>query len=116
VFEKPTVTLRILPVVRGPIRDLPGWRELLACSGGVAQRRSGCRAHRMAQQGARHTYCSCWLRQHGDINKLVLQAGHESAATMWDHYYQAVTTEAAAAFWSIYPPMAEQRRIIAFAE
>jgi hypothetical protein len=35
---------------------------------------------------------------------------------MWDHYYQAVTTEAAAAFWSIYPPMAEQRRIIAFAE
>jgi hypothetical protein len=42
--------------------------------------------------------------------------GHESAATMWDHYYQAVTTEAAAAFWSIYPPMAEQRRIIAFAE
>jgi integrase len=68
------------------------------------------------QQRARHTYCSCWLRQHGDINKLVLQAGHESAATMWDHYYQAVTTEAAAAFWSIYPPMAEQRRIIAFAE
>jgi integrase len=30
------------------------------------------------QDGTRHTWCSAWLRQHGDINKLVLQAGHES--------------------------------------
>jgi integrase len=66
------------------------------------------------QQGARHTYCSCWLRQHGDINKLVIQAGHESAATMWQHYYQAITPEAAAAFWSIFPPTADERRIVAF--
>jgi len=29
-------------------------------------------------------------------------------------YYQAVTPEAAAAFWSIFPPAAEERRIIAF--
>ena len=28
--------------------------------------------------------------------------GHESAATMWDHYYQAVTTEAAAPGQSIH--------------
>src|SRR5260221_7676297 len=67
------------------------------------------------QQGARHTYCSCWLRQHGDINRLVIQAGHESAATMWNHYYQAVTPEVAAAFWSIFPPISEERRIVAFA-
>jgi|SRR5271166_3934907 len=40
------------------------------------------------QQGARHTYCSCWLAQHGDINGLVIQAGHESATIMWDHYYR----------------------------
>jgi integrase len=67
------------------------------------------------QQGARHTYCSCWLRQHGDINKLVVQAGHESAMVMWNHYYQAVTPEVAAAFWSIFPPISEERRIVAFA-
>jgi integrase len=66
------------------------------------------------QQGARHTYCSCWLRQHGDINKLVLQAGHESPQVLWDHYYQAVSPEAAAAFWAIYPPSAGERRIITF--
>ena len=66
------------------------------------------------QQGARHTFCSCWLRQHGDINKLVLQAGHESPQVLWDHYYQAVTPEAAAAFWAIYPPAREERRIVAF--
>ena len=66
------------------------------------------------QQGARHTYCSCWLRQHGDINKLVLQAGHESAQVLWDHYYQAVNPETAAEFWKIYPPTIEERRIVAF--
>jgi integrase len=66
------------------------------------------------QQGARHTYCSCWLRQHGDINKLVLQAGHESAQVLWNHYYQAVSSDAAAAFWAIYPPQKKERRIVAF--
>jgi integrase len=66
------------------------------------------------QQGARHTYCSCWLRQHGDINKLVLQAGHESAQVLWNHYYQAVGPETATAFWAIYPPQKEERRIVAF--
>jgi integrase len=66
------------------------------------------------QQGARHTYCSCWLRQHGDINKLVLQAGHESAQVLWNHYYQAVSPEAAAAFWGIHPPKKEERKIVAF--
>ena len=65
-------------------------------------------------QGARHTFCSCWLRQHGDINKLVLQAGHESPTVMWNHYYQAVTPEAAAAFWAIYPPATGERRIVSF--
>jgi len=66
------------------------------------------------QQGARHTYCSCWLAQHGDINGLVIQAGHESATIMWDHYYQAITPEAASAFWNIFPPATKERRIVAF--
>jgi hypothetical protein len=34
------------------------------------------------QQGARHNYCSAWLARHGDINKLVLQAGHETPPVM----------------------------------
>jgi integrase len=66
------------------------------------------------QQGARHTYCSAWLRQHGDINKLVLQAGHESPTVLWNHYYQTMTPRDAAAFWAIYPPSTEERRIVAF--
>jgi integrase len=67
------------------------------------------------QQGARYTYCSCWLAQHRDINGLVIQAGHESATIMWNHYYQAVTPEAASAFWNIFPPATEEeRRIVAF--
>lgn len=66
------------------------------------------------QQGARHTFCSCWLRQHGDINRLVLMAGHESAQVLWDHYYQAVTSEVAAEFWETYPPRSEERKIVSF--
>jgi integrase len=80
-------------------------RRLNAMSAGIQE---------WPQQGARHTYCSCWLRQHGDINKLVLQSGHESPQVMWDHYYQAVTPETAAAFWNIFPPLPEERRIVAF--
>ena len=63
------------------------------------------------QQGARHTYCSAWLRQHGDINKLVIQAGHESPMVLWNHYYQAMSPEAAGAFWNIFPPAREPRQI-----
>ena len=66
------------------------------------------------QQGARHTYCSAWLRQHGDINKLVLQAGHESPTVLWNHYYQAMSPQDAAAFWNIFPPTCEARQIIPF--
>jgi integrase len=66
------------------------------------------------QQGARHTWASAWLRQHSDINKLVLQAGHESPTVMWDHYYQAMTPADARAFWSILPPRSEARQIIPF--
>ena len=68
----------------------------------------------LPQQGARHTWASAWLRQHGDIDRLVLQAGHESPTVLWNHYYQAMTPKDAAAFWAIYPPAAEERRIVAF--
>jgi hypothetical protein len=66
------------------------------------------------QQGARHTFCSAWLRQHGDINKLVIQAGHESPAVLWNHYYQTMSPKDAMAFWNIFPPAREARQIIPF--
>jgi hypothetical protein len=55
------------------------------------------------------------LALHGDINGLVIQAGHQSATIKWDHYYQAVTPVAASAFWNIFPPATEvDSRIVTF--
>jgi integrase len=68
---------------------------------------------RWIQQGARHSYCSYWLAEHGDINRLVLQSGHRSVDVMWRHYHRAATAEEARAFWSIMPP-ATSATIIAF--
>ena len=56
-------------------------------------------------QGMRHTYCSNWLAVHQDINKLVLQSGHDSADAMWRHYHRGTTKVEAERFWSILPPM-----------
>ena len=56
------------------------------------------------QQGMRHTYCSNWLAKHGDINKLVLQSGHDSVDTMWRHYHRGTTKAEAEKFWNIRPP------------
>jgi integrase len=66
------------------------------------------------QDGTRHTWASAWLRHHGSIDKLVIQAGHDSPTTMWNHYYQAMTSEDATAFWNIYPPARGARQIIPF--
>jgi integrase len=59
---------------------------------------------RWVQQGARHTYCSCWLAMHGDVNKLVLQSGHDSVDTMWRSYHKGVKKAEAKKFWEITPP------------
>jgi integrase len=67
------------------------------------------------QQGARHSYCSFTLARDGDINRLVLQAGHESPTVMWNRYYKACTPADAAAFWNIFPPAEKERKVIAFA-
>jgi integrase len=56
------------------------------------------------QQGMRHTYCSNWLAQNKDVNKLVLQSGHDSVDTMWRAYHKGVTEAEAAKFWAINPP------------
>jgi integrase len=56
------------------------------------------------QQGMRHSYCSCWLALHGDINKLVLQSGHASVDVMWQSYHKGLKKAEAEQFWSIMPP------------
>ena len=68
------------------------------------------------QQGMRHTYCSNWLAKHEDVNKLVLQSGHDSVDTMWRNYHKGVKKADAEKFWVIRPPkQASKRKIVPFA-
>jgi integrase len=98
------------------------WLETFIAQAGIQQgsvikmAESQLRRHRTANwkaaginkwphQGMRHTYCSNWLAVHQDINKLVLQSGHDSVDTMWRHYHRGTTKVEAERFWSILPPM-----------
>ena len=54
----------------------------------------------------RHSYCSYWLAKHGDIDRLVIQSGHESKEVMWRNYYRATTKATADKFWGIRPAKA----------
>jgi integrase/recombinase XerD len=67
---------------------------------------------RWIHQGMRHTFCSCWLAVHHDINKLVLQSGHSDVNTMWESYHRGVKKAEAEKFWAIRPPAADERKII----
>jgi integrase len=58
---------------------------------------------RWIQQGMRHSFCSYWLALHGDIDRLVIQSGHESKEVMWRNYYRATTKAKAEKFWDILP-------------
>jgi integrase len=55
------------------------------------------------QQGMRHTFCSNWLAQHKDINRLVLMSGHDSVDTMFRHYHRGTPKAEAQAYWRIRP-------------
>lgn len=63
------------------------------------------------QDVARHTFASCWLAIHGDINRLCLELGHTSPAMLWNHYHKAVTRKDAEDFWQIEPPKAVENVI-----
>jgi integrase len=70
---------------------------------------------RWIQQAMRHTYCSNWLAMHGDVNKLVLQSGHDSVDTMWRNYHKGVQKAEAEVFWAIRPPKRPgARKIVPF--
>jgi integrase len=71
---------------------------------------------RWIQQGMRHTFCSCWLAMHGDINRLVLQSGHASVDVMWQSYHKGVKKAQAERFWSIMPPLEIAENIVKYRE
>ncbi len=56
------------------------------------------------QTGMRHTYCSNWLATFKDVNKLVLQSGHDNVDTMWRSYHQGIQESEAAKYWALVPP------------
>ena len=48
---------------------------------------------------------------HKDINKLVLQSGHDSVDTMFRHYHRGSQEVEALAFWALMPPQTETKII-----
>jgi integrase len=58
---------------------------------------------RWIQQVMRHSFCSYWLAIHGDIDRLVIQSGHDAKEVMWRNYYRATTRATAEKFWNIRP-------------
>jgi integrase len=71
---------------------------------------------RWIQQAMRHSYCSNWLAMHQDVNKLVLQSGHDSVDTMWRNYHKGTPKADAEQFWAIRPPKRKgARKIVPFA-
>jgi integrase len=55
------------------------------------------------QDVMRHSYASYWLAEHGDINRLTLQMGHENSDMLWKHYHKASKKKDAALYWAIMP-------------
>ena len=55
--------------------------------------------------GLRHTYASNHLAFHNDINRLVIELGHQGNVNMlWKHYHLATKKADAVKFWNIFPP------------
>jgi integrase len=70
------------------------------------------------QDVMRHSYASYWLAQHGDINRLTLQMGHESADMLWKHYHKASKRKDAALYWKIMPASSSDvaEKIVSFGQ
>jgi integrase len=90
----------VVPFSPAGLRDRhrENWRRVVGTTANGTPKRQ------WIQQGMRHSYCSYWLAKHGDIDRLVIQSGHESKEVMWRNYYRATTKAAAEKFWSIRPP------------
>ena len=55
------------------------------------------------QDVMRHSYASYWLAEHGNINRLTLQMGHERPDMLWKHYHKSSKRKDAALYWAIMP-------------
>src|SRR5271165_5226222 len=105
------------------------WLQAYADRGGMMAGRvvrfgeSELRTHRTAnwkasgitkwpQQGMRHTFCSNWLAEHKDVNRLVLMSGHDSVDTMWRNYHAGIPESEAKVFWGILPPQDAAAKVI----
>jgi integrase len=90
---------------------LPYRREdssLIAPQGVNVLRKQLRAAHQSAKvaqikHGARHTYASYLLARDGSVDALLLNLGHEDAATTFRHYHRVASARAAKTFWSLRP-------------
>ena len=109
--------------------NLVEWLSRYAASGGAMKGkvspqtnlRSELRAIRIeaglgdwTQDVMRHSYASYWLAQHGDINRLTLDMGHESSDMLWRHYHKASKRKDAERYWQICPSE-RSKKVVAFA-
>jgi integrase len=68
------------------------------------------------QDVMRHSFASYWLAQHGDINRLTLYMGHESANMLWKHYHKAAKRKDAEIYWKIAPRDIDKKKTAAVAK
>lgn len=53
--------------------------------------------------GLRHSYCSAFLGNGGEITKLLLATGHTNASTTFRHYHRVMTEAEARKYWGLRP-------------
>jgi len=68
---------------------------------------------RQIKHGPRHSYASYLLARDGSVDALLLNLGHEDAATTFRHYHRVASQRVAKTFWSIRPSEAGAGKIVA---
>src|SRR5262249_19872234 len=68
---------------------------------------------RQIKHGPRHSYASYLLARDGSVDALLLNMGHEDAATTFGHYHRVASQRAAKTFWNIRPSEAGAGKIVA---
>lgn len=70
----------------------------------------------LIKHGARHSYASYLLARDGSVDALLLNMGHETAATTFRHYHRVASVRAAKAFWAIRPGAVEPGKVVPMPE
>ena len=65
------------------------------------------------KHGPRHSYASYLLARDGSVDALLLNMGHEDAATTFRYYHRVASQRNAKAFWNIRPSHAKAGNIVA---